>query len=102
MILLYLTLSNLGLLGCSGAAPIPTGPAEPAFVSSPQRRGTVDILLSSIITLLVCVYTSIHLNIVPPEKRVWKFPAVWVYKCYWVFIATGMYENSGASGPFSD
>ncbi|KAI5790980.1 hypothetical protein FPQ18DRAFT_237787, partial [Pyronema domesticum] len=32
---------------------------------NPRGRGTMDLLFSSVITLLLCVYMSIHLNIAP-------------------------------------
>ena len=34
--------------------------------ASPQTRGTWDILSSCIITLILCVWTAVHLNISPP------------------------------------
>ena len=36
--------------------------------SSPNTRGTSDILTTCIITLLLCVWTAVHLNISPPES----------------------------------
>ncbi|KAF8252081.1 hypothetical protein K440DRAFT_595092, partial [Wilcoxina mikolae CBS 423.85] len=76
--------------GFAGAAPVPltdpTGPSEPSYVAHTGRRGTVDILLSSVITLTLCVYTSIHLNIAP-QTKIFGFRRVWVYKFYWVLIA---------------
>jgi hypothetical protein len=73
-----------------GAAPVrltePTSDGEPAYVPSPRGRGTIDIFLSSIITLTLCVYTSIHLNITP-KRMIFGIPSVWVYKFYWVLIA---------------
>jgi len=70
------------------AAPLtsPTSEGEPSFVPSPINRGTINILLSSVVTLTLCVYTSIHLNITP-EKKIFRIPSIWVYKFYWVFIA---------------
>jgi hypothetical protein len=76
------------------AAPVsrmhPTGPAEPPYVSNSNRRGTIDIILSSIITLTLCVYTSIHLNITPP-KKFFGIRTICVYKLYWVLI--GMFAH---------
>jgi hypothetical protein len=77
--------------------------ASPSYVPNPRGRGTVDLLLSSVITLTLCVYTSIHLNIAPgsakPMLQV-SIPRFWsertkefgikratVYKFYWVIIA---------------
>ena len=33
---------------------------------SPQTRGTFDILTTCIITILLCVWTAVHLNVPPP------------------------------------
>ena len=38
---------------------------------SPNTRGTFDILSTCIITLLLCVWTAVHLN-VPPPGSVWQ------------------------------
>ena len=37
---------------------------------SPTTRGTSDILSTCIITMLLCVWTAVHLNVSPPES-VW-------------------------------
>lgn len=38
---------------------------------SPNTRGTFDILTTCIITMLLCVWTAVHLNVSPPEGF-WK------------------------------
>ena len=38
---------------------------------SPETRGTFDILSTCIITMLLCVWTAVHLNVSPPGK-VWE------------------------------
>ena len=38
---------------------------------SSNTRGTFDILTSCIITMLLCVWTAVHLNVSPPEGF-WK------------------------------
>lgn len=38
---------------------------------SPNTRGTFDILSTCVITMLLCVWTAVHLNI-PPPGSVWK------------------------------
>ena len=37
---------------------------------SPTARGTFDILTTCIITMLLCVWTAVHLNVSPPGS-VW-------------------------------
>ena len=39
--------------------------------SSPNTRSTLDILITCIITLLLCVWTAVHLNISQPAS-VWR------------------------------
>jgi hypothetical protein len=82
--LLYLTVANVRAVPVSLTQP--TSEGEPPYGPRPSGRGTVDILLSSITTLILCVYTSIHLNITP-QKRHFGIRRVWVYKFYWVLIA---------------
>ncbi|KAK4161497.1 hypothetical protein QBC43DRAFT_323439 [Cladorrhinum sp. PSN259] len=64
----------------------PTAPAEivSSWVLEPDGRGTFAILRSCIITLALCVYTAIHLNIpaATDKKR-----AIYLRKAKWVAIA---------------
>lgn len=39
--------------------------------STPNSRGTFDILSTCIITMLLCVWTAVHLN-VPPPGSFWE------------------------------
>ena len=50
---------------------------------SPTARGTFDILSSCIITLVLCVWTAVHLNVAPPEKY-WRFL---LRKTGWLLLA---------------
>jgi len=49
----------------AGAVPLnsPTGEVDPKYVLKSAAQGTVGLILSSVITLTICVYTSIHLNL---------------------------------------
>lgn len=38
---------------------------EPTWVSGPQRRGTLIILFSCVLTLILCVWTTVHSNLEP-------------------------------------
>ncbi|KAK0736188.1 hypothetical protein B0T21DRAFT_366457 [Apiosordaria backusii] len=60
------------------------GNATTSWVLEPDGRGTFGILRSCIITLALCVYTAIHLNIpgVQDTKR-----TRWLRKAKWVTIA---------------
>ena len=35
---------------------------------SPTTRGTFDILTTCVTTLLLCVWTAVHLNVSPPDS----------------------------------
>lgn len=78
---------------------------------SPNTRGTSDILTTCIITMLLCVWTAVHLN-VPPPRRVWR-PRLWklawlilallapemiAYTAWYVFSAQVFDSNSGTFG----
>jgi hypothetical protein len=67
--------------------------ASPSYVPDPRGRGTYGLLLSSMITLVLCIYTSIHLNIAP-DHHMFQFPFIGIglkratsYKLNWMFIA---------------
>ncbi len=52
------------------------------WVSDPDGRGTFTILSSCVLTLSLCVYTSIHLNVRPykqTELRSWIETTKWVF-----------------------
>ncbi|KAH0606543.1 uncharacterized protein H6S33_003377 [Morchella sextelata] len=57
-----------------------TEPAHPFFVPSPRGRGTLDIFFTCIITLMLCVWTAIHPNIVtnPTVTRCLKHRATYM------------------------
>lgn len=41
---------------------------EPGWVSTPGNRGTLNILFSCVITLVLCVWTTVHVNIEPDNE----------------------------------
>ncbi|KAI5844045.1 hypothetical protein DFP73DRAFT_585311 [Morchella snyderi] len=56
---------------------------EPAFVPEPRGRGTLGIFWSCIITLGLCVWTSVHPDIIPNPTKL----RVTVNKVAWMFVA---------------
>ncbi|KAH7094861.1 hypothetical protein FB567DRAFT_511241 [Paraphoma chrysanthemicola] len=64
--------------------PFGTAPANAtaSWRSSPNERGTLNILSSCVITLLLCAYTSLHLDIPAHGKAGWRHQtwrrALWV------------------------
>ncbi|KAF5976444.1 hypothetical protein FCOIX_7131 [Fusarium coicis] len=60
----------------------PTDTIAPAWIDSPNIRGTLDILQSSILTLIACIYTALHLDV--PVKTAWHY--IFLYKLKWVAI----------------
>ena len=55
----------------------------PAWVASPEVRGTLSIVWSCLVTLAASVYTALHLNI-PVVAGIW---ARLLYKAKWVAVA---------------
>ncbi|OCL02642.1 hypothetical protein AOQ84DRAFT_422230 [Glonium stellatum] len=43
------------------------------WVSSPDGRGTIDIIWSCILTTFLCVWTVLLLNVPPKDTSLWKF-----------------------------
>ncbi len=56
----------------------------PSWVEDPSGRGTWNLLYSCGFTLVLCVWTSIHLNVPPPHESAW---ISWRRKLKWVVIA---------------
>jgi len=56
----------------------------PLWVPEPQGRGTWSLLYSCVFTLIICVWTSIHLNVPPPGETQ---RAHWFRKLKWLMIA---------------
>jgi len=56
----------------------------PPWVAEPQGRGTWSLLYSCVFTLVICVWTSIHLNVPPPDDT---SRAYWLRKAKWVLVA---------------
>jgi len=54
---------------------------EPAWAPEPARRGTMGILLPCLITLGLCVWTAVHLNINPQPTpgRLLLFKLTWLF-----------------------
>lgn len=56
---------------------------EPTFVPEPRGRGTIGILWSCVITLGLCVWTSVHPDVIPnPTTR-----RTMIHRVIWMFIA---------------
>lgn len=63
----------------------PTSPSAPSYVAGPDGRGTVSLIFSCVITLALCVWTAIHLN-VPPKKSRTKWRR-FLLKLRWAALA---------------
>jgi hypothetical protein len=63
-----------------------TGPSTTVnFVSSTDKRGTLDILFSCLFTLVACTWTVQHLNV--PEQREGRDPG-WLGNIKWTLKRT--------------
>jgi hypothetical protein len=59
---------------------VPIAQAEPAYVPDPQGRGTISLVTTCLVTLSLCVWTAIHLNIPRAGESWWgrhKSKAIW-------------------------
>lgn len=63
----------------------PTGDVQHTvgWVSDPNGRGTAGLILSCLLTLILCVWSAMHLNI--PQKHESK-PQYWLRNAKWVFL----------------
>ena len=43
-----------------------------SWVDQPDNRGTFDIIWSSFLTIFLCTWTSLHLNVPAPNEGYWK------------------------------
>jgi hypothetical protein len=68
----------------SSLTPAATPVTEPAFQPESGGRGTVSLITSCVVILLLAVYTAIHLNI-NPSRRQWER---FIEKIGWMLIAT--------------
>lgn len=54
------------------------------WVSSPDGRGTMDIIWGCLLTIFLCVWTVLTLNVPPPDTTLWRFTCL---KIKWAVIA---------------
>ena len=67
------------------ALPTDTSSSAPGYVPGPSGRGTIGLVSTCVITLVLCVWTAIHLNIVPKQDRTrWRR---FVKKVKWAALA---------------
>ncbi|GKU20688.1 unnamed protein product [Fusarium langsethiae] len=72
---------NISIVTSNGTDQLKTLVAPP-WVSTPNVRGTSDILQSCVLTLVGCIYTALHLDV--PKKTTWQH-LLWK-KFKWVVI----------------
>jgi len=73
-----------GLLLVSAVRSNPTSPSSPEYVPDPSGRGTVGLLTTCILTLTLCVWTAIHMNIGQSTSS-WRRL---LHKILWTILAT--------------
>ena len=57
---------------------------ERVWVPNPLQRGTCDIYQTCVITVFLCAWQAIHLNIAPPGEPAYKQI---LRKCGWALLA---------------
>lgn len=76
------TIIIIGLLPTVTSSP--TSLSSPEYVPDPSGRGTVGLLTTCILTLTLCVWTAIHMNIDQSTSWWTRF----LHKASWAFLAT--------------
>jgi hypothetical protein len=66
------------------AAPVNASNVSPVYVPDPAGRGTVGLVSSCVLTLFLCVYTAIHLNVIPAGTS-WRKRLL--YQIGWAMLA---------------
>lgn len=56
----------------------------PSWATTSNVRSSSDLLWTATLTLSLCVYTVIHINVPPPDKSIWWFI---LCKTKWVLVA---------------
>jgi len=59
---------------------LPINETEPSWVPEPKGRGTLGLVLPCLITLALCVWTTIHVNVnpEPTKRRMFAFKVAWL------------------------
>ena len=65
------------------SAPLPDDQDIVGWVADPNGRGTFSLFSSCVATLILCVWSAMHLNI-PPRNRTWSERA-W-YNTKWIIL----------------
>ncbi|KAF8249157.1 hypothetical protein K440DRAFT_223437 [Wilcoxina mikolae CBS 423.85] len=61
---------------------LPINETEPVWVPAPKGRGTLGLVLPCLITLALCVWTAIHLNVNPEPTKTRQF----FFKFAWLLM----------------
>lgn len=80
-----LLLSLLLQLPTTSGAPVPL---EPSYSPAPLHRGTINLIYSCLVTYGICIWTAIHVDIVPYASRRDRF----CYKILWAMCAVMLPE----------
>ena len=83
MILLYLFVLYISCGQCASMVS-PTNNSDTyqtlGWQSDPNGRGTFTVVSSCLLTLGICVYSAMHLNVPPYKESSWRF---WFRTCKW-------------------
>lgn len=86
LVLLPLVFADL----VAAAAVVPASDGELiSYQPEPNMRGTVGVIVSCAVTLFLCIWTALHLNIEPLEFSYFKYPTISriVGKAIWALTA---------------
>ncbi|KAK1782982.1 hypothetical protein QBC45DRAFT_317855 [Copromyces sp. CBS 386.78] len=60
-----------------------TNSSSPRWVAEPDSRGTFSILSTCVVTLVLCVWTAIHLNVPGHREGAMR---LYMRKCGWMLL----------------
>ena len=83
--LLYSSLIYLTIVSAASTSNATASDIREGWVSSPNGRGTLDIVWSCLITIFLCVWTSLHLNVPASHET---YVQRWARKLRWCVQAT--------------
>lgn len=80
--------------------PAPSGTGvEPTWVSEPEGRGTAGLLISCLVTYALCVWSVVHVDVVPRQSRRIAYKIVGMLLCIFfpqvvIFFASIEWKNA--------
>jgi hypothetical protein len=86
VVVVFFKLYSASAIPLSASLALRNQPQVVGFVQDPNGRGTFGLIISCVLTLILCVWSALHLNIPTPHEPF--FRAIWRSICW---ILAGIY-----------